>query len=61
MERRCFSPPESLIPFSPMMVSIPSGARERIGIACALRKASRMSASEASALTNCMFSLMLPA
>ena len=60
MERRWRSPPDTLIPPSPMTVSRPFSARASNPWQAARRRASRHSASVASGRTKTRFSRMVP-
>jgi hypothetical protein len=61
IDSRCFSPPESFMPRSPMGVSSPSGDFSARYAHEACRMASRISSSVASGFTSCRFSRIVPA
>ena len=60
IESRCFSPPETLTPPSPITVSSPRSARASSGSQAARWSTSRHSASVASGRTNSRFSRIEP-
>src|SRR5439155_1572104 len=60
IESLCFSPPETLMPPSPITVSSPLSARARRACAAAFLRTSRHSASVACGFTNFRFSRMVP-
>ncbi len=60
MERRCFSPPESLTPRSPTLVSSWLGSSRTKFSALAVRRAFQISSLEAPRLASSRFSRTVP-